>query len=109
MSDIVGSSWTPPEESEVPDRKVEARRKRLQSELVLPVDNLERWQDTATALACRVRDDFRAGRVPEAKTLTAALNQACERYAQQNGKRFTTKSLLELLRKERAKTEGDPI
>lgn len=36
---IVGNSWTPPEESEVPDPKAEARRVRLLSELVyLPVD-----------------------------------------------------------------------
>jgi hypothetical protein len=75
----------------------------------LPVYGPEVWPGTVVEFACKVQDDWEISDKTEAKTLNAALEQACQRYVQKNGKRFTAHSLRELLRKRKHKRAGDPL
>ena len=71
-------------------------------------DPKPRWAGTATEFAERVREEWLAGRIV-ASTLTAALEQGCTIYVQRDGQTFNVKSLHELLRKQKAKIDGDPL
>jgi hypothetical protein len=66
------------------------------------------WPGTATELAVSVLDDWYAGKLPDAKTQSAALAQACKRFLQKDGTLFTVKSLLALLGKRHKKMAGNP-
>jgi hypothetical protein len=67
------------------------------------------WHDSIVELACKVRDDWEASRKVKAKTLNAALEQACARWVRPDGRQFSAKSLRELLRKRTSKINGDPL
>lgn len=67
------------------------------------------WRRSATELACKLRDDWEAGGKIKAKTLNAALTQACDRWVRPDGRRFSPESLYELLRKKDHKMRGNPL
>ncbi len=66
------------------------------------------WPGTATEYALKVRAHWTAN-PGKAKTLTAALRQACQRYVQKDDQAFTVPSLRELLRKHDQKRSGNPL
>jgi hypothetical protein len=68
-----------------------------------------RWKGTATEFACTVRDDWHNGKIPNAKTLNAALKEKCKHCFQSDGTPFNVKSLSELLRKRDNKLRGNPL
>jgi hypothetical protein len=85
------------------------REKQATEEVLVRVfgssEKCEVWPGKAYELARQVRDDLRkAGK--STNELTAAFEQACGRYVQRNGKRFTPKSLREGLRQWEDKIKG---
>jgi len=86
-----------PDPKSVPDPKIDARKKREGDALILrvygePEPAREIWPGNGYELAQKVRSDLGAAWTQPGK-FTAALEQACQRYKQKNGKRFTAKSL----------------
>jgi len=67
------------------------------------------WTGTATAFALKIKGDFDAGLMPQARTRAAALRAACEQWERPNGTRFDPRSLDEVLRKQRYKSQGKPL
>jgi len=67
------------------------------------------WDGRVIELACKVRDDWEASPKVRAKTLNAALEQACSLWVRPDGRQFSAKSLRELLRKKAHKINGDPL
>jgi hypothetical protein len=67
------------------------------------------WGGTRTALARKVKADFENRRIPQARTLTAALRWACqEGYELSDGGTLDADSLASLLYKAAKRDEGDP-
>jgi hypothetical protein len=51
------------------------------------------WKRTPTEFACMVRDSWEASKKIKAKTLNAALTQACQIYERPDGRLFSVRSL----------------
>jgi len=85
------------------------RQKQALDKLMVRVNPLPRWKGTLTEFACKVREDWRAGKIPQAKTINAALKAESALWDGPDGTPMKVPSLRELLRKQKAKTEGDPL
>ena len=61
-----------------------------------------------TEFALKVKADWEAGLMPQARTLNAALKQACTQWERPDGRDYSAKSLAQLLYKKRRKDAGNP-
>jgi hypothetical protein len=104
------TSWSPKPKTSAQhkaDLDAKKRQKQALDELSLRISSEDReiWPGKAHELAKKVADELGADETQPGK-LAAALEQACQRYIQKNGRPFKPKSLRESLRGWRYRQDG---
>jgi hypothetical protein len=90
-------------------RAAEVARLEVQRGQPQPITNRRKakvWKGTVTAFALKVKAEWERSNKIKAKTLNAALEQACKLYIRPGGRPFSVKSLYMLLSKHQDKMDG---